>query len=258
MPSRPRRGRSFVLVSAVVSAALLIVGGSALLSAQATPSTVVVPNANTSAEGNANNIAPFSCAAIGSTTSMRYQQVYSGAQVGAGSISQMAFRDAIFSSTVFPNVTIRLSTTPKAVTGLDTVFANNVGPDATTVFSGDLTLSGASFSGAPGPFDITIPFQTAFAFNPAAGNLLFDITIPTCENTGDFDFDSQLASSASTARNYAYSSTAAFGQGDGGQVFGGLVTQFTLGGGTAGGGCTVYRGITICPTTTTTGPPPRH
>ena len=249
-----RRLRHVGSLVAVLVGAASLVGWQVAMTAQASPATVVVPNANATAEGNINNVVPFDCGQA-SYPSMRYQQVYSGAQVGAGSISQMAYRDGIFPSTVIPNVTIRLSTTSKAVTGLDPVFANNVGSDVTTVFSGDLTLSGANFSAVPGPFDIVIPFQTPFAFNPAAGNLLFDVTIPTCVRTSDFDADQQPAGSAVIARMYNSPSTSTSGQGDG--EFVGLVTQFTLGG-TTGGGCTVYRGITICPTTTTTGPPPRH
>src|SRR5436309_3394354 len=134
MASRRRRVKTIGRVSAVSSVMLVTVVGLATLSARATPSTVVVPNANTTVEGNVNNNLPLSCLS-GSQVSMRYQQVYAGSQVGAGSISQVAFRDGSFKQTTIPSVTIRLSTTSKPVTGLDTVFANNVGPDVTTVFS---------------------------------------------------------------------------------------------------------------------------
>src|SRR4051794_7003276 len=65
-------------------------------SAHATPTTVVVPNANATVEGNLNNADPFDCG----SGSMRYQQVYTGSQVGSGSISQLAFRDGTFAATV--------------------------------------------------------------------------------------------------------------------------------------------------------------
>lgn len=231
MASRRSPIKAIVRALAVGSVMFVTVAGQAVLPAQATPSTVVVPNADTSAEGNVNNVIPFDCAQS-SLTSMRYQQIYLGSQVGAGTISQMAFRDGVFPSTTIPNITIRLSTTSKAVTGLDTLFANNVGPDVSTVFSGDLTISGTFPGTAPGPFNILIPFQTAFAFNPAGGNLLVDVTIPTCERTSDFDADFQIAGSAVMARMYESSSTSTTGHGDG-SIFGGLVTQFTLGGTTA-------------------------
>jgi hypothetical protein len=251
---RPRRLGPVLLTLATASAALIALVTSGAPSAVATPTTVVVPNANATTEGNGNNSSPFDC---GNDIAMRYQQVYAGAQVGPGSISQLAFRDATFSSTVIPNVTITLSTTTKAVTGLDTTFANNVGSDVTTVYSGDLTLSAPAYTTAPGPFSSVIDLQRVFAFNPAGGNLLLDVTIPTCENTGaNYDADFLGAANAVMARMEHFgSSTSATGGGDG-TLFGGLVTQFTFGGTSTG--CTAYRGITICPTTTTSGPPPRH
>ena len=232
-PTRPRRrlGRIFLTVAAA-SALLIAVVGPGGPAAHATPSTVVVPNALATTEGGYDNNLPFNC--LGPrVTSMRYQEVYAGAQVGSGTISQVAFRDGQFASTVIPNVTITLSTTSRAVTGLDTTFANNIGADVTNVFSGNLTLAGAGTGGAPpGPFDIVIPLQTPFTFNAAAGNLLLDVTIPTCERTALFDA-TFVDTAPVIARVYAFTSGAATGQNDDTQ-WGGLVTQFTLGGTTTG------------------------
>lgn len=58
-------------------------------------------------------------------------------------------------------------------------FASNMGANATTVFSGAITLSTAATGSGPQPFDYTVNFTTPFLYNPAAGNLLLDFLIPT-------------------------------------------------------------------------------
>src|SRR5205823_14144179 len=105
----------------------------------------------------------------------RYQQVYSASDftvfgTSPRFITQVAFRpDAIygsaFNSTLF-NVQIDLSTTTKAVDGLNQTFANNVGADDTIVHSGSLSLSSAFTgpNGGPKNFDIVIPLSTPFPY----------------------------------------------------------------------------------------------
>jgi hypothetical protein len=140
--------------------------------------TVVVPNALASAEGNIDNSFPFI-----TTDRQRYQQVF-----GAGDfpssvilISQIAFRpDAISEqpfNTTLTNVQINLSTTRRAVDGLSTTFAANVGADDTAVHTGSLALSSAFTGPANGPkdFDIVINLSTPFLYNPNRGNLLLDV-----------------------------------------------------------------------------------
>jgi hypothetical protein len=57
-------------------------------------------------------------------------------------------------------------------------FANNVGPDATTVYNAALSVVSPGCN-APGPcqFDLAIPFSTPFVFNPSNGRLLVDFTV---------------------------------------------------------------------------------
>jgi hypothetical protein len=160
---------------------------------------VVVPNGLATTEGNSNNAWPFNCDPGGS---QRYQQVYLGSEVGTRLIGGIGFRqdpefgDA-FGPTTIPNVTITLSTTAAAVDGLSSTFADNVGPDVTTVFSGNLTLSSATCSSTPCPFDILIPLTTGFPFNASAGDLLLDVTIPNCTETAQFDAADDPADSVS-------------------------------------------------------------
>jgi len=196
-----------------------------LLSVVPAAAQVVVPNAQAFVEGDGNNAFPFSCTVI--TTSMRYQQVYLASEVATGWITQIAFRQdaasTAFGPTLIPGVSIKLSSTSNAPDTLSTTFATNVGADATTVFSGGLTLSSAASAAVPRPFNITIPLTTPFLFDATAGtNLLLDVTIPTCVTTDQFD--SQNPTGDSVSRVSATSSGAAAGTAN---SFG-LVTQFTI------------------------------
>jgi Calcineurin-like phosphoesterase/Purple acid Phosphatase, N-terminal domain len=80
-------------------------------------------------------------------------------------------------STTIGNIEIRLSTTTREPDGLSLNYSENSGPDETLVYSGALSIS-SQFTGPPGQpkdFDIIIPLQTPFLYNPAAGNLLVDL-----------------------------------------------------------------------------------
>lgn len=178
--------------------------------------TVVVPPAQSTVEGNTNTTMPFNCASS-SFASQRYQQVYRGSEVDTGaSITALRFRrDGFvapgFGATTIPGVTITLSSTAKAPDGLSSTFAENVGSDVATVFSGDLTLaSPASGAGSPKPFDIEIPLAIPFTFDPGTGlNLLLDVTIPTCKTTNAFDAEDSPADGTSIVRAFPSSSPTA-------------------------------------------------
>ena len=57
------------------------------------------------------------------------------------------------------------------------MFADNIGTNVTTVFSGSLPLSSqyAGPAGGPKAFDMVVNFTTPFVYNPSSGNLLLDI-----------------------------------------------------------------------------------
>jgi hypothetical protein len=190
---------------------------------------VVVPLAQTNSEGDGNNGFPFNCGAF-AVPSMRYQQVYAAGEVGTRVITQIAFRQdgstgTAFGPSTIPGVTITLSSTSNGPDTLSTTFANNVGADVTTVFSGSLTLSSAASAATPRPFDIVVPLQTAFPFDATHGkNLLLDVTIPICVTTTQFD--SQNTTGDSVSRVFALSFGAATSAFDG-FPSAGLVTQFT-------------------------------
>ena len=145
------------------------------LGTDAVGQSVVVPNSLESVEGN-DGVILINVA--------RLQQVFAASQFsalgGPRLITGMAFRPDIeqppFTLTS-PNVQISLSTTSRSPDGLSTTFSENVGADDTVVFSGSLTLS-TTISGPPGgpnAFDMIINFANPFLYDPAVGNLLFDI-----------------------------------------------------------------------------------
>jgi hypothetical protein len=137
--------------------------------------SVVVPNSLTAAEGDG---------AVDAGPNIRIQQVYGAADFGGLGVIQitgLALRPDAASGVPFGPDTIaglqvRLSTTGKAVDGLSLTFAQNIGPDETTVFNGDWTRSSADSPGPGGTraFDIILTFMTPFTYDSAQGNLLVD------------------------------------------------------------------------------------
>jgi hypothetical protein len=142
---------------------------------------VVVPNAYASTPGNTDNRFPLFV-----TGGMRYQQVFDASQFssfgGPQLINEIDFRNGIFVNEAFAttiaNIQISLSTTTVAPDSMSATFADNIGADVTQVYSGSLTLSSTNAAGPGGThvFDIAIHFQSPFLYDPAAGNLLLDIT----------------------------------------------------------------------------------
>jgi hypothetical protein len=84
-------------------------------------------------------------------------------------------------STTIHNLQITLATTTHAPddVGVDNVFADYLTTNAQVVFSGDLAVSTSYTGPAAGPknFDILFPFTSSYLYNPAAGNLVFQIAI---------------------------------------------------------------------------------
>lgn len=214
---------------AALAAALL------LLVTPAPAAMVVVPGNLATTEGNTSNSFPFSLpVAVGS---MRYQQVYGstafGALGGPALITQIAFRpDAVggaaFSSTL-SNIQFNLSTTAAAPDALSGTFANNVGADDTTVFSGAWSLSSAFTGPAGGPkdFDIVLTLTTPFLYDPSLGNLLLDIRNFAGGTTTFFDTTNVVGDAVSRAFTLTGGVNAPTTDIGSGPSFG-LVTQFTF------------------------------
>ncbi len=203
-----------------------------MLAGSAHGASIVVPNNLATNEAGNNNTFPFDIAAS-SLSSQRYQQIYGSsdfsAMPGGGYITQICFRPdhtqgGAFTSSL-PGVVIQLSTTAAGPDGLNTTYANNIGPDATTVYSGSLSLGSACNGPASGPkdFDIVINLATPFYYNPSQGNLLMDVWN---FNGGSSTYlDAVWAAGDSVSRLYTFLGVSAtYGQTDSA----GLVTKFTM------------------------------
>lgn len=128
--------------------------------------------------GEAQSPAPFT---YRGTTGSRTQQVYASSFFsGEQTLTSLAFRSTPGSrnGADYSNVVIRLSTTAfgdEQGTSLSSTFADNIGADAKTVFEGALSFAAVATDG----FDYIVNFTSGFNYNPSAGNLLLDVTIPS-------------------------------------------------------------------------------
>lgn len=177
-----------------------VTSAACLLAAQAGAVDVVVPAAQATAPGNGQSTLPLRNYGTGGS---RFQQLHDASTLtgfaGPHTITRIAFRarqtpflSFIGNRVSVSNIRVQLSTTSRvsdttAANGLSGQFADNIGSDVVTVYSGQLTLMTA-FTGSPtpGPFDYSITLQTPFTYNPAEGNLLVDFLIPdTATVTGN-------------------------------------------------------------------------
>lgn len=157
-------------------AALLV--GAAPLRAQ----TVVAPNALSGKAGEVDDALPL----LGGAT--RFQQVYDNGQFASLTapeyITQIAFRpfaaDTKFTANL-PQITIRLSTTSANSTSLSPTFASNITGAQTLVYSDAPTITSkvTPLSDGTTAFDIVLPLQTPFLYDPSKGSLLLDVTNAT-------------------------------------------------------------------------------
>ena len=106
------------------------------------------------------------------TSSLRWQQDYSSSFFGSSPISISSFsfvnNGGVSGPISYPSFSITFSTTTVTPGSLSTTYSANVGADATTVFSGPMTLTDV---GGLTTFNLTTPFT----YDPSQGNLLIDI-----------------------------------------------------------------------------------
>ena len=188
--------------------------------------SVAVPNALATIEGNSSTSDPFT------STSFRFQQVFDASQFaflpGYAVITGIGFRVDVASTMgaafFFAGSTIKLSTTTRAPDGLSSVFSDNVGADADTIFNGVIGLGSDYQAGAnPQPFNPNnIGTTTPFYYFPQHGNLLLDIRVVGGQVLFPGSLDSQNAVGDSVSRVFAASNLAASGTAD----TLGLVAQF--------------------------------
>ncbi|HOK78567.1 MAG TPA: immunoglobulin domain-containing protein, partial [Verrucomicrobiota bacterium] len=97
-----------------------------------------------------------------------------------------------------------MSATAKSPDQLSRVMDDNTGSDVTVVFEGELTMtsSGQTVPGGPNPFDLVVPLQVPYVYNPYNGNLLLDIQV--FETTGLSSIDASNDSDDNASRVFAY------------------------------------------------------
>lgn len=161
------------------------------------------------------NCYPFSCGASDGVTT--YQQIYSAdAFSGVLTFNAISFfldedeGPGLMDSATY---TVSFSTTSKAVDGLDTEFANNIGGDS-AVF-GVFSLSGVM------PSILTLT-GNAFTYDPTQGNLLMTVEISGLTEANPYEsfFQADYTGEV-TQRLYAYD-----GEATGEVATGALVTEF--------------------------------
>lgn len=199
--------------------------------------TLVAPNALANNEGSGSNAFPFVGGSSSGSGGIHYQQVFAASQFASinspALITAITFRPEagqMAKSFGYIRFSLTLSTTPVQPDALSTTFANNVGADKVTVYNGPITLSTNVAGPTKGPqaFDINIPFQTGFVYQPTQGNLLFDLTlsIPTDSGTG-IVLDSENTTGDSISRLIAVSGVDDLGSGIGRASTIGVPTLFT-------------------------------
>lgn len=203
-----------------------------LCSLVAKAGTIVVPDEFTGQAGMGSNSAPFSY------ENTRYQQIFSSLEFTQPlSLTGMAFRPGttfLLSSEINFDAEVRLSVTATAPNAMSTVYANNLGATTTTVYQGTThsLISGTTLPDGSTPFELIFAFSTPFSYDPAQGNLLFEIWTGTTISGGPLPGMDMIGSHPiPVGRVYGdrglssgYADTA------------GLIVQFTYADGPVGGG----------------------
>ena len=91
---------------------------------------------------------------------------------------------ALVASSYTAGCSVKLSTSPVDHTAVTNVFANNRGADLTTCYSGVVSWGAQPAQPGPTPFGISVPFQTNFFYDPAAGDLNIECDLPVQTFTG--------------------------------------------------------------------------
>lgn len=170
---------------------------------------IVVPNALAMVEGNNFSSLPLACGADG-FNSQRYQQIYSAAELQTGQITEIRFRldpnQFVIVPATIQDLQINLAITQTDPENASTTFANNIGSDVQTVFSGDLNVNPPQCLTTPCPFDIVLPI-TPYQYSTIQGNLLLDITVNECSGLTVLFDTTNNAQTSDTVMNRIYSDT---------------------------------------------------
>ncbi|MEM7009725.1 MAG: hypothetical protein AAF462_11385, partial [Thermodesulfobacteriota bacterium] len=195
----------------------------------------VVPNSLTNVEGDTQSGLVFDCLTA-FRPSMRYQQVYLNSQIvdRPAEIISINFRPTEDQPTltpmVIPQLQIDMSITQTDPGDLALTFADNLGPVVTTVYDGPYTVAFPSCGNGPCPFDVKVPLQTPFMYDPSQGNLIIDIRVPECIDLGPGVFmDATDFNTSDSSKVFTSNTSVDDPQGDPNFLNdGGFVTQFEM------------------------------
>lgn len=152
-----------------------------------------------------------------------FQQIYSaGAFSGPITITGVSFASANgeggSGGTFVGAVTISLGTSAQTAANVSDTYADNQGSDLTNVYTGIVTESLTESD----VFDLSFNFSAPFTYNPANGDLLFQVTTGAIAYSGtDLYFDADTNSDVSEVFNSSPSSSGSAWPGYG------LFTEFT-------------------------------
>jgi PKD repeat protein len=166
--------------------------------------TLTAPAGYATTEGNANNPYPWNRGA----QSMRIQFVHDSSHFTTQGVAvpvliqRLRYRPdslpATWSGGTWPNVRIELATCPTDYLGVQPTFAANLGPDATVVHQGPITVPpGTSGGSGPQPWHVDIVFATPFPYDPAAGDLVVDVQLDGTGWSGTATLADHVSSTAS-------------------------------------------------------------
>ncbi|MCC7062548.1 MAG: PKD domain-containing protein [Planctomycetes bacterium] len=143
--------------------------------------TIHVPVGTQLVDGNNASPYPFQ---FTNATGLRVQYLYDAPQFTVQGVSSavrltsLRFRSqANFTCAggSYPNVGIRMSTSPRDHLAATTNFANNHGQDLTVVYSGPVVVNPVPSQSNPGSWFVDIPLQTPFDYNPNLGDLVLEL-----------------------------------------------------------------------------------
>jgi PKD repeat protein len=137
-------------------------------------------------EGNSNFVLPWNVTTAGGRVQFCHDSsVFTGQGVTTPiRITRLRYRPDAIANTwtggTYPAVQIDMSTCPVNHLQLSNTFANNHGPDRTTVLNGPVTVIPGAGGSAPAPVYVDITLTTPFVYDPTSGNdLLVDFLIST-------------------------------------------------------------------------------
>lgn len=155
--------------------------------------------------------------ATGTGTNMLQQMIYGKDTMPAGAMTITRLYWRANGSTlstaggVWSNVTIKMCTSANPHTAVSTTFASNLGPDLTTVYTGNVTVSPTT-PGYPGVVYVDVPLTTPF-FYAATGDLLVEVSFAAGSYLGGSvqTTDYQIPAGTPAARLYSTAAGATTG-----------------------------------------------